>query len=478
MTVSEVPVQTEKRSGYFPYGAAWDLLHYQGPEVIISGPAGTGKSVAALFKLHLCADTKKGFRGLILRKTRASLTDSALVSFERFVLPKNHPARVGPKRGHRTIYFYPHTEAEIRVEGLDMPSRLMSAEYNMIFVQETIEVSEDDWEFMATRLRDLREPPAMSYTQLVGDTNPGAPTHWIKQRQAAGKLVILESRHQDNPILWDESAKDWTEQGHKYIGRLDTSLTGAKKERLRYGRWVQAEGVVYESWDRRVHLLDRDTLRKLGVFDLGGTLNRHTVRRVVAGVDWGFTNAGVILVGAIDGDGRLYVVYDLHRTGQTIDWWIAKAREVKQRFGVGEFVCDPSEPAYIEQFRRAGLPAVTAFNEVEPGINMVRARLVPAKDGRRRLYFWDGCLAERDQGLLEQKRPVSTIEEFDSYVLKPQPTSKTPNAEVREEPVKENDHGCDALRYLVAHLDRKGGGSVFRPTVLTPGPMAARPVGF
>ena len=69
------------------------------PEIILSGPAGTGKSFACLWKLHQTALDHPGARCLIVRKTRESITESALVTFEAHVLPVHMSG--GPDRGSR-----------------------------------------------------------------------------------------------------------------------------------------------------------------------------------------------------------------------------------------------------------------------------------------------------------------------------------------------------------------------------------------
>ena len=63
----------------------------------------------------------------------------------------------------------------------------------------------------------------------------------------------------------------------------------------------------------------------------------------------------------------------------------------------------------------------------------------------------------RDARLYEMRRPVSTEHEFPGYVW---PETKAGRA-ADEMPVKTDDHGMDAMRYLVMYLDG-GGGS---PTV-------------
>lgn len=56
---------------YHPRGACVDLFNYRGPEVLMSGPAGTGKSRACLEKIHMMALANPGMRGLIVQIGRA-----------------------------------------------------------------------------------------------------------------------------------------------------------------------------------------------------------------------------------------------------------------------------------------------------------------------------------------------------------------------------------------------------------------------
>jgi phage terminase large subunit len=60
-----------------------------------------------------------------------------------------------------------------------------------------------------------------------------------------------------------------------------------------------------------------------------------------------------------------------------------------------------------------------------------------------------------DRSLREAGKPTSTAEEFESYVW------DTNNGAARgERPVKENDHGMDALRYLMKRKARPAFRSV------------------
>jgi len=209
--LKEKPKQEDLQPQNLPYeprGACEEIFSVRDKECLISGPAGTGKSIACLNKLYACCDKYPDVRALICRKTRESITQSALVSWEDKVVPKGHPCLRGADRASRKEYRFPNG-SKVIVGGLRQSSRdnsqqIMSTEYDIVYIQEAIELSEDDWEKITTRLRNNKMP----YQQIIADTNPSAPTHWLKKRCDKGTTRILESRHSDNPMLWDAEAND------------------------------------------------------------------------------------------------------------------------------------------------------------------------------------------------------------------------------------------------------------------------------
>ncbi|MGI8475241.1 MAG: phage terminase large subunit [Thermomicrobiales bacterium] len=418
---------------YEPFGAARDVFFCHDAEVVLDGPAGTGKSLACLKKLDRNAVKYPGSRQLIVRKTRTSLTQSALVTFEKQVIVPG-----GRVRFHTTqqAYLYPNGSI-IVVGGLDKDSKVMSSEYDAIYVQEATELAESDWEALTTRLRNGVIP----HQQLLGDCNPVAPTHWLNQRCLAGKTTRLLSRHEDNPSIWDRTLRAWTPRGVSYIAKLD-ALSGVRRERLRFGKWVATEGQVFDLWRREVHVVRRDRLAELG---FGGA--RH-----VAGVDWGYTKPGAIGVWAIGSDDRMALVHEVYQTRRTQEWWTAKGRALMQAYDIGPFVCDPSEPAYIAAFREAGLDAVPARNDILPGITAVQERLTVAGDGRARLYVVEDALETTDPALLDAHLPTGFLDEIDAYVWAKDATGR------KEKPVDDANHAMDPLRYVALYLDNSPAG--------------------
>lgn len=386
--------------------------------------------MACLHLLDSLAWEYPGMQGAIIRKTYRSMPGSVLQTYEKKVLRAGDG--VTKRGGEKPEWFDYPNGSRLWVGGMDNPAKVLSSERDIIYVNQTEELTLDEWETLTTRATG--RAGNMPYAQVMGDCNPGSFSHWIKGCANDKKLTLLESRHEDNPTLFDPVTKEITVQGERSLEALDR-LTGVRYLRLRRGLWAAAEGSVYDTFDRAVHIIDEAPL-----------VNRH-----IAGVDWGFTNPGVIQVWGIDGDSRMYRVREVYRTQKTIDWWIKQAEDLHQEFKIEAFICDPSEPGYIKQFRNAKLPTREAFNDIALGIDNIQQRLRVEKDQRTRLYFIRGGLAERDEALATKHAPTCAEEEMEAYVWPKGVDGKA----LKEIPVDDNNHAMDAMRYAAAYLDLK-----------------------
>ncbi|MFD9618491.1 phage terminase large subunit [Streptomyces virginiae] len=425
---------------YQPHGTAKELFENRSPEVLLSGPAGTGKSRACLEKLHLLALMHPGMRGLIVRKTLASLGSTGLVTFREHVAKEALESGVvqwyGGSPQESPQYRYSNGSVLV-VGGMDKASRIMSSEYDVVYVQEAIELTEDDWEAITTRLRNGK----ISFQQLMADTNPSVPTHWLKRRCDRGSTVMLNCRHEDNPVLFHDGVL--TPSGEAYIGKLE-ALTGVRHSRLRKGQWVAAEGLIYENFDPSVHLI--------APFEIPEEWTRWWV------VDFGFTNPFVLQWWAEDPDGRLYLYREIYRTRRLVEDHARDALKLMQDVDGNwteprprAVICDHDAEDRATLHRHLGLATTAAKKTVSDGIQAVQSRLKAADDGKPRVFILRGALVERDTALEEAKRPASTEEEIVGYVW-----DSAPGKAPKETPVKENDHGMDCLRYMAAHRDLNG----------------------
>src|SRR5262245_22584773 len=65
------------------YGGVARGFNSTAEEVLLSGPAGSGKTIASLLRVYWVCRKYPGARCLVVRKTRESLTESVLVTWER-----------------------------------------------------------------------------------------------------------------------------------------------------------------------------------------------------------------------------------------------------------------------------------------------------------------------------------------------------------------------------------------------------------
>jgi phage terminase large subunit len=425
-TYKIIEAAADSKIGYEPFGAAADLWMCKAPEVIIACPAETGKTLAALQKLDAMAWKYPDLHGLIIRKTRVSLDASALKTYKDKVLMADSP--INAFGGSKPEWFDYPNGSRLVVGGLDKAGKVLSAEYDVVYVNQVEELTLDDWEILTTRCTG--RAGNMPYAQMIGDCNPGQRTHWILERAREERLTLLHSRHEDNPVLYQDG--ELTEQGKLTMATLD-NLTGVRYQRLRLGKWVSAEGQIYEGYDPAIHLIDS--------FDIPASWRRIRV------IDFGLVHPFVCHWYAIDEDGRMYLYREIYMTGRTVATHAKQIKELSAGEKYDTTVCDHDAEDRMTLFEN-DVPNIPARKDVLQGIGKVQDRLRIQIDGRPRLFILRGALAEIDHSLKLDRLPYSTEQEFDSYIW-------ADNTK-KEQPVKESDHGMDALRYAVMYADKGG----------------------
>src|SRR4030067_545250 len=379
---------------YAPRGACRSLFESRFKEILMSGPAGTGKSRACLEKLHICMLKYPESKGLIVRKVRDTLSSTALDTWRKFVIKEalltGEVEFYGGSAEEPAQYRYRNC-SRVNIGGMDKPTKIMSSEYDMIYVQEAIELTITDWENLTTRLRNANMP----YNQLIADTNPGAPTHWLKLRCDSGECQFLNSKHTDNPtLIYDDGTP--TRRGIQYFRFLD-ALTGVRRLRLRDGKWVAAEGMIYEAeWDESIHVVDAFT-------------PPYEWRRMWS-VDFGFVNPFVLGFWAQDPEGCLWLYREIYHTKRTVADHAARVMSIVNPGGGREWteprptkiICDHDAENRAQLDQQLGASTLPARKDVLAGIQLVQARLGMPKGIR----FMRNVVVDRDKDLKEAGQPT------------------------------------------------------------------------
>lgn len=392
---------------YTPFGGNEDVIYSHEPEAIVSGPAETGKTLAACWKTHLICSKYAGAQLAILRKTQASIYGSVLQTFQRVI----EGAPVQAYGGEKPEKFMYPNGSQVWIGGLDNRDRVLSSERDAIQTCQTEEFTVDDWEYLTTRTTG--RSAVIPYPQLYGDCNPAGSLHWIQQRAKAGHLQLIHTTHRDNPTLYNRDGTT-TMQGERTMARL-SALTGIRRKRLYEGIWATAEGAVYDNFDAAVHVKVRQ---------------REEFKTWYLAMDEGYTNPAVILLVGEDADGRLHIFLEWYERGKLQSTVVTAAKDWTLDYGVALAAVDEAAAGLIADLRDNDVPAIASKGRVLDGIQRIQDRLKLQGDGLPRLTVDPSC--------------TNVINEFESYVWK----KATATGVVKDEPNKENDHAMDAIRYL------------------------------
>lgn len=416
-----------------PCGAHRELWSARDPRVLIEGPAGTGKTRNELERLDFLAWTFPRSRHLIVRKTRASMSESVLVTWERDVHADSMHLFGTVRRANRESYSYPNGSVVV-VGGLDRPERTYSAEYDTIHVFEGTETTEDEVEQLLRALRSGKMP----FQQLVVDCNPGAERHWLNVRANGGWFRRIVTRIQDNPRFYLDGTP--TIDGRRFLQSVE-ALTGHRRARLLDGRWCSAEGVVFPEFDARVHII-----RAMPT-------GWESWRKFRA-IDFGYNDPFVCLWIADSGE-ALYVYREHYLSGAIVE---DHAREIVRLTGeeVIDYTVADHDREDRETLHRHGVQTIAARKDIDAGLDAVRARLRVQANGRPGLYVLESALVQSDRRLKESKRPTCMREEFDSYLW-----SQRRDGVARDIPVDRDNHALDAIRYAVMSVDSTNAGGAY-----------------
>ena len=252
-------------------------------------------------------------------------------------------------------------------------------------------------------------------SKLWFNCNPEGPEHWFRKewilKPEKHNALHLHFTMDDNPSLTEEIRE-----------RYKSMYSGVFYERFVLGRWVMSEGLIYDMFDP-----DSNTYADESA---PASLHFSGVRTIAC--DYGTTNPTVFL-DIYDYDGTVYVDREYR--------WDSR-EEQRQKTDedyaddmdkfVGDSQCaiivDPSAASFIAALRRRGLYVVPADNDVLDGIRRTATLLQ-----RRKIRINKSCaplLGEMGTYLWDEKSCKLGV----------------------DKPLKERDHGPDALRYFVNSL--------------------------
>ncbi|GAA4175802.1 PBSX family phage terminase large subunit [Gryllotalpicola koreensis] len=307
--------------------------------------------------------------------------------------------------------------------------RIQGATVALAYVDEAALLPEEFWNMLVTRGR-------ANDARILATMNPASMNHWMRKEwilKARDKDVVhFHHTMEDNPTLKDE-----------YKARMRASYSGVFYDRMILGKWTNAEGAIYPMWDPQKHQVKFEDMPR--------------VHRVIGvGIDFGTSNATAGIMLGVTDDRRLVAMDEfLYHADESlgkprlapskqakmyVSWLSEKHHPIQQtrpdQWGPGvqtlpeiEYhVVDPAAAHFREELFNLDINAWAGNNDVSAGIGTVSRLLDSGK-------------------LIVSDRCSNLLSEITEYRWDAKATEKGQDA-----PVKENDHSCDALRYVTHTL--------------------------
>lgn len=244
--------------------------------------------------------------------------------------------------------------------------------------------------------------------------NPEGQLHWFNQEWIIpadnGEKKSVKHLHflmSDNPIM-----------SHEAIVETENMFSGVFYQRYIEGKWVAAEGLIYDMFDPSIHVVDASDLDYEGDFYVSS--------------DYGIQNANVFLLWRKEKDRNRHVILrECYYSGReehkqkTVSELVAMLKEMLEGIKPEKIIVDPSAAALIVELRKQGFSVQKADNDVLDGIADVATML-------------------KKEQIAVDKSCKNTINEFGVYCW----DDKAAQHGI-DQPIKANDHAMDAVRYYV-----------------------------
>lgn len=363
--------------------------------------AGTGSGKTFLGPIWIAKEIKRGAEEVLI-------VSPTYLMFQRVVLP--HVMRFFKETGLLEKYkgtdrvMELKTGTKIYFGSSDNPFSLEGVHVDAVWLDEAGQMKREAWAVAKRRI-------GVKDGRILITTTP-YNLGWLKQevydewKKGNPDFEIIQFPSIMNPYYPKEEFE-----------RARKSLPEWQFRMFYLGEFVRPEGLIYADFDSSKHIIDP--------FGIPSDWTR------IAGIDIGYNNPTAIVFIAIDKDGKNYVYREYYERYKTFEEIIKDFLDMTKNEKIDSVYVDPSEPAFIKALRQKGINVLEAKNDVKEGISAVISLFKTD-----RLYVFRGC--------------KNLLDEIENYRW------KKVNEDLKDEPLKEYDHACDAMRYaLYTHFSSR-----------------------
>lgn len=431
----------------------WNAIHSGKYKYIINtGSSRSSKTYSLIDCYDLYARSNSNKRLTVWRDTKTDCKKTVLVD-----MLKHHKGTKRYQAGYRfnkteSIFHY-NTDSTVEIHGTDDEETVHGLTQDAAWLNEPYKISKDTFDQIDQRTSDF----------IFIDWNP-KKDHWIDTLSKQENAIVIHSTFNDNPFCPDEQRKKIESyQPIKYAKVVLEGLITENEAREYINNPLNFTKEQLEELNRCISNEENQTANvyKWEVYGLGLKGERpnrifhfkeipysqylQIDKPVYYGVDWGVVHPmGIIEVKLYDGD--LYV-HELNYKSETELKALLKPTEKQQinnqidegfimwffrRLGVQQnrpFICDNNRPLKIIALRKAGF-------ELSKGAKKWQGSIIDGIDLLNNLNIYY----------------TSTSKNFKYEQENYSRDTDKRTGEVLEEPVDDNNHLLDPLRYVAQFL--------------------------
>ena len=399
------------------------------PFICAEGPARTSKTMRALRKLFALHFKYKGLTSGVIRTDAVALNNTArktireeMMRFE-FDDPLSQIKQQGGPTRFTNLYL---NDGEMVFGGMNRPGNILGAKYYVIFLNELVLFTEEQYAMIKTRLSGSawRDEYGSVIHQIISDTNPDVPSHWVYEYEKQGLIKFIKFNFKDNAGYYRDGR--WSQVGKATVENL-SQLPKFQRDRYYLGKRVAPHGIVYD-------------LQEANILDELPDLSNCTFYRAA---DWGMRHPSIVLWIAehkITQD--VYVFREWRRTHSDIDI-VGDAMRAFTKEPIEQTITDNDENRQ-SMLRKDGIDSVMVTKVAGSIMNrvfLVQAALKRAQDGQDGglyIYRHSLCNPNGDPHEDADDYPRDLIDEMGKLYF----------AEKGDRPVDEGDDATDALGYF------------------------------
>lgn len=382
------------------------------------GAVSGGKTIASLVAFFLAVRHTTGaglvvIAGKTLQTIERNLID-VIQSPELFGDLSDH---VEHTKGAPTAKILGRVVHLVGANDIRSEEKIRGSTVELAYVDEATILPQGFWEMLVTRLRAPN-------SRLLATTNPGSTRHWLRRdfilQADAKNMQVFHFTMDDNPSLTAEYMRD-----------MKASFTGVFYDRFIRGLWTNAEGAIYSMYDPDKHVIRFEDLPDID-------------RVLCVSIDVGTNHATSAVMLGLGADRNLYLMDELRmdaagdttarlapsQQARRVMTWMGQEHHPTQRGLEPEWVVvDTAAADFRQELFVNDVITMGAKKDVTYGIGLVSSLLANGQ-----LFISDRC--------------TGVLGEITEYRWSTKATEAG-----RDEPVKELDDSCDAMRYAVASTE-------------------------